>query len=123
MADLTKITINGTQITRPPEFQPKREDVYSGKYTTCKGELIADRIGWKYSDLTLEWDALTQDQVAVLIGMQGECTMVFDDVDDDEHSETIIRSSAVQLRHRWTQNGVTVWKNVKVEVKFLNVHT
>ena len=120
--ELTKIKINGTELNRPPEFSPKREDVYAGEYTTCLGETIADRLGWKYSDLTLQWDALPQDMVKVLIDMQGDCTIEFDDADGETHTENIIRSSTVQLRHRNTIGGVTWWKNVNTEVRFLNVH-
>lgn len=119
--ELTKIKLNGTELMKPETFMPKREDVYAGEYTTCLGETIADRIGWKYSDLTLQWDALPQDMVSVLVNMQGVCTLEFDDV-DGSHTENIIRSSTVQLRHRHTIQGVTWWKNVQTEVKFINVH-
>lgn len=95
--ELTKIKLNGTELMKPETFMPKREDVYAGEYTTCLGEIIADRIGWKYSDLTLQWDALPQDMVSVLVNMQGGCTLEFDDV-DGSHTENIIRSSTVQLR-------------------------
>ena len=115
--ELTKIKLNGTELMKPETFMPKREDVYAGEYTTCLGEIIADRIGWKYSDLTLQWDALPQDMVSVLVNMQGVCTLEF-----VSHTENIIRSSTVQLRHRHTIQGVTWWKNVQTEVKFINVH-
>ena len=120
--DLTKIKINGVELTRPPEFSPKREDVYAGEYTTCKGETIADRIGWKYSDLSLQWEALPQSMVEGLVSMQGVCTIEFDDADGEIHTEHIIRSSTVHLRNRNTICGVTWWKNVQTEVRFLNVH-
>lgn len=116
------ITINGHQIRRPEKFAPKREDVYAGEYTTCTGATIADRIGWKFSDLTLEWGALPQDDVEALVSMSGECTLVFDDVDSDTWTETVIRSSVVSMRHRYTISGVTYWRDVSCEVKFINVH-
>ena len=120
--DLTKIKINGVELNRPPEFAPAREDVYAGEYTTCRGELIADRIGWKYSNLTLQWDALPQEMVQVLVEMEGVCTLAFDDADGESHVENIIRSSTVHLRNRNTIGGVTWWRNVQTEVRFLNVH-
>lgn len=123
MADLTKIKINGQAVTRPPEFQPKREDVYAAEYTTCTGKIIADRIGWKYSDMALVWDALPQSEVEILTGMKGECTLEFDDPEQDVQTESIVRSSIVYLRHRYTVRGEVWWKNVEMEVKFLNVHT
>ena len=120
--ELKYIKINGVELPKPPEFMPKREDVYAGEYTTCTGKLIADRIGWKYSDLTLTWDALTQAQVQVLIEMDGAATIEFDDADGINHTEAIIRSSTVHLRHRQIIRGTTWWKKVQTEVKFLNVH-
>lgn len=49
------IQINGTDLYRPTDFSPAREAVYAGEYKTCLGETIADLIGWRYSDMTLEW--------------------------------------------------------------------
>ena len=120
--ELTKIKINGAELDRPPAFSPKREDVYAGEYTTCRGETIADRVGWKYADLSLQWDALPQEQVQVLVNMQGVCTIEFDDADGTNHTENIIRDSTVHLRNRNTIAGVTWWKNVQTEVRILNVH-
>jgi hypothetical protein len=133
MADLTQITIvaNDTTYTirRPPEFQPKREDVYGAEYTTCTGKYIADRIGWKYSDMTLSWDALPQSEVEALIAMTGECTITFDDPSSDEITESVIRSSIVYLRHRYTRYNIVTktnevwWEDVSCDIKFLNTHT
>lgn len=123
MTELDFIIINGEQIRRPPNFSPAREDIYKGEYTTCTGKLIADRVGWKYSDMTLEWAALPQHMVDVLIGMNGVSTIVFDDLDGEIVEEEIVRTSAVALRHRFTHGGVTLWKDVKVKIKFIGSHT
>lgn len=116
------IKINDQKIPKPPEFKPKREDIYAGEYTTCTGKRIADVIGWKYSDMTLEWDALPQDMVDILVNMTGECEMVFDDVDGNEITESVIRNSMVTFRHRRTIEHVVWWKDVSVEVSFINAH-
>ena len=123
MTRLDYIVINGEDIYKPVEFSPQREDIYRGEYTTCTGDTIADRIGWKYSDMTLKWDALPQDMVDILIGMTGECTLTFDDLDGTFHTETIVRKSAVALRHRFTQRGQTIWKDVEVSITFIKAHT
>ena len=123
MAVPETITINGTDIQRPPEFAPQREDAYAGEYATCTGKLIADRIGWRFADMTLSWPALPQSAVDVLAAMSGEATLVFDDLDGTTRTETVIRTSAVGLRHRHTIRGSTYWKNVEVEVRFINVHS
>ena len=121
--ELDYIIINGEQIPRPPKFSPAREDIYKGDYVTCTGKTIADKIGWKYSDMSLEWDALPQQMVDVLVNMSGVNTIVFDDLDGELVEEQIVRTSAVALRHRYTQGGVTIWKKVKVEIKFIGSHT
>lgn len=119
--DYNYITIGSTQIYRPREFKPKRVDVYAGQYTTCTGKTIADKIGWKYDDLELSWEALPESMVLALAGISGAVTMAFDDVDGAK-SETVIRTSAVQMRHRDTIGGVTYWRDVSVGVSFINVH-
>ena len=120
--ELDYIIINGEQIVRPPGFAPTHEDIYKGDYITCTGKQIADRVGWRFSDITLEWDALPQSMVDVLINMQGESSIVFDDIDGTIREEQIVRTSAVGLRHRYTQGGETIWKNVSVSIKFIGSH-
>lgn len=121
-SELDYIVINNEQIYRPPAFAPEKEDIYKGDYTTCTGKIIADRVGWKFSDMTLEWDALPQGMVDVLIGMSGVCTMQFDDLDGNQCIEQVVRSSVVAMRHRYTQGGVTIWKDVKVSIRFIGSH-
>ena len=115
------ITIDGDQIYRPPTFAPQMEDIYSGEYTTCTGKTVGDRIGWKWADMTLSWDALPQSMVDVLVGMTGAVTMVFDGPQGTQ-TEEIIRDSAVQLRNRNTIRGETYWLNVSVQIRFINAH-
>lgn len=123
MSELDYIKINSESIRRPPGFAPEREDIYRGDYVTCTGKTIADRIGWKYSDMSLEWDALPQSMVDVLVGMSGACTLEFDDADGEIHEEQVVRTSIVALRHKYTQGGVTIWKNVKTQIMFIGSHT
>ena len=116
------IRINGHDIYRPNEFTPAREDVYAAEYTTCTGKMIADRIGWKYSDMTLSWDTLPQAMLDVLLGMSGESTLVFSD-SDGEHTEKIIRGAFTNMPTRFTGlDGKAAWQNIAVEVRFIDVH-
>ena len=119
---LDYITINGTQIYKPPEFSPTHEDVYKAEIETMDGSKIADRIGWKFADMDLEWGALPQSMVDVLVGMNGQCTIAFDDLDGTQVEEACVRASVVGLRNRNTIDGVTVWKNVTCRITFLNTH-
>lgn len=109
-------------IRKPADFSPQREDVYAGEYTTCTGAIKADRIGWKYSDMTLHWDALSEDDVAILVALGAGDTLDFDDLDGTTASENIIRTSIVGLRHRYTINSKVWWKDVSVDVRFIDVH-
>lgn len=122
MSELDYIIINGEQITRPPKFIPAREDILRS-YETCTGKRIADRVGWRYSDITLEWDALPQQMVDVLIDMDADSTIIFDDLDGEIVEEHIVRTSVVALRHRQTIDGVVWWKDVSVNISFIGSHT
>ena len=57
------ITINGTEIYRSNGFTLSREWIYAGEIVTCTGKVCADVVGWRYSNLQLQWDNLPQDQL------------------------------------------------------------
>jgi len=116
------IAIDGHEILRPPTFAPQMQDIYAGEYTTCTGKIVGDRIGWKYADATMTWDALPQSMVDYLIGMSGECTLEFVAPDGTITSETVIRDSVVQLQNRNTIRGEVWWRNVSLELRFINAH-
>jgi hypothetical protein len=122
MSTYDYITIDGSQIRRPDEFAPQREDIYAGEYTTCTGATRADVVGWKYADMTLKWQALTEAEVNVLIGMSGATTLVFDDPSSNTISEQVIRKSAVAMRHRYHELGETWWTEVECEISFIDAH-
>ena len=110
-------------IRRPDDFAVQREDIYAGSYTTCTGATRADRIGWKYSDMTLSWSALRQDDVEKLFNITGEAYLIFDDPCGDQIEEQIIRTSVVSMRHRFTENGVHWWRDVSCNISFIGSHT
>jgi len=120
--ELDYITINGEQVFRPPTFSPRKEDIYKGDYRTCTGKIIADRVGWKFSDMELSWKALPQNMVDILVNMTGINTLLFDDLDGELRTEQIVRTSMVAMRHRHTQGGVPIWMDVKVSIQFIEAH-
>lgn len=122
LTDIGFIAFNGDEVYRPPGFAPKMEDIYAGEYTTCTGRIVGDRIGWKYSDMTLSWDGLPQSMVDILIGLSGEVEFEFEAPDGTITTETIIRSSVVQLRHRNTIRGEVFWRNVSMDIRFIGAH-
>lgn len=116
------ININGTEIYRPNEFDVKREDVYAGEYVSLTGKTIADRIGWKYSDMTLKWDALTDAMLQALIGLEGSFSISFED-SDGQHTEQVIRRGFTNTPTRLTgPNGAKLWTGLEMEISFLNTH-
>lgn len=116
------ITIDGIEFPRPSNFQIQREDIYAGEYETCTGKIIGDRVGWRYSDATLSFDTLSDDLLQYLAGMNGEHTLVFAD-DDGTHTETVIRTQFANTPTRFTwPNGTVMWKNVSVQLRFINAH-
>lgn len=117
---IKQIMIDDQALPKPPEFSPQRQDIYAGEITTCTGKIIADRIGWKYADMTLSWPALTQAEVDILVGMSGPCTLKFHGLDGNLHVQTVVRTSVVGLRNRNTIGGTVYWRDVTVSIRFLN---
>lgn len=122
ISNVKNIAIDGNVFDRPPDFRPQRQDLYAGEITTCTGKLIADRIGWKYADVTLVFPLLTQAQVTILAGISGAVTFEFYDLDGGRKSEQVIRTSAVGLRNRNTIAGTVYWTDVTVTFRFLTPH-
>lgn len=104
-------------------FAPQKEFVYAEEYTTCKGEVRADYLGWRYAQMTLSWDTLPEDQLLILYGLSGEFDFTFTDPAGSSITETVIPVSQVQAATRYLRNdGTAVWKDVQLEVRFVDVH-
>lgn len=109
-------------LKRPNDFTVGHDDIYAGEYTTGNGSIRADRVGWKYSDTTLEFDELTTDEVNTLSGMHGAIKFYFDD-NDGPHEETVIIQSFGNTATRFTlPDGSTVWKNIQISLRFVNAY-
>ena len=123
MAVFRTIKINGSDVFMPNGFTPQREHVYAAEITTCTGKTIADRIGWKYSDMTLEWGTLPQDQLDVLLAMDGTDTITFTDVDGTTVTEEIFPLSNVWIGTRFLgEDGEPLWKDIRLSIRFVNAH-
>lgn len=116
------INIDGMDFYRPSDFTLTKQDIYAGEYTTCTGDLIADRIGWKYADFTLSWDTLPDAMLKKLAGISGSVNLVFTD-SDGQHTESIIRAGFQNTPTRLTgADGLALWKDVNVEIRFITAH-
>lgn len=111
------------QVLQSNAFAPQKEFIYAEEYTTCKGEIRADYLGWRYAQMVLSWDTLPEDQLLILYGLSEEFTFKFTDPSGTEVTETAIPVTNVQAasRHLWP-DGSAVWKDVQLEVRFINVH-
>lgn len=117
------ITIDGHTFYRPNGFTPAREYVYAGKITTCTGKTIADVIGWKYADISLEWDSLPQEQVDNLLGLNGtEVIMTWTDADGSTASESVIPLTHSLTATRYMRGSTPVWSDITTSLEFINVH-
>ena len=117
------ITIDGKSYYRPNGFTPAREYVYAGEITTCTGKTIADLVGWKYSDIELDWDAIPQAQLENLLALNGtEVTMTFTDVDGTTASESVIPATHSMTATRYLNGSTPIWKDIKTTLRFINVH-
>lgn len=119
----TKITIDGTEVIRPNEFTLQRENVYAAEIETCTGKRIADLIGWRYSDLTLNFDWLPQDELSALLAIQGEVSMTFgNEVEETVTEQVIVRTSTATVTRLTDPDGNVAWKGINLEVQFINAH-
>ena len=95
----------------------------AGEYTTLLGETRADRIGWKFSDTEIKFDLLPDTLLSVLTSLSGEFYIEFSD-SDKTYTETAIRKSFSNIPTAILGNGgAAMWKDVSMEVTFINVHT
>lgn len=123
MPYMNTITLGGYSFYRPNDFQPAREFVYSAEYTTMNGGIRADLVGWKYSDITLKWDALPPTQLANLIGLNGSAvTLTFTDADNQTATETVIPLTHSLTATKYVNQTKPVWRDVETELRFIDVH-
>lgn len=116
------IYINSTAIPKPPGFSLEREDIYAAEYTSMSGKHIADRVGWKYADMELAWDALEQSYITTLIGLSGQFTLGFFDESNTYVEENCIRISSIALPLRYQYRGAYWWKEPSFTVRFIDAH-
>lgn len=117
------ITIDGTEVFRPNDFTLQRENVYAAEIETCTGKRIADLIGWRYADLTLNFDWLPQDKLSALLAIQGEVSMTFGNEIEETVTETVIvKTSAATVTRLTAPDGQVAWKGIQLEVQFINAH-
>lgn len=118
------ITIDGATIYNGNDFTLSREWIYAAEIETCTGKICADRVGWRYADLSLEWDNLPQEQLQTLLGLSGEAVeMTFTNEENESVSEMVVPTVSTATLTRLTDPyGDVAWSGVKLNVRFINAH-
>lgn len=118
------ITINGTEIYRGNAFTLEREYIYAGEVTTCTGKFCADAVGWKYSDLSISWDNLPQDQLQAILNLSGQAVdMTFSNEENQTVTESVIpTSTSAQVTRLTDEQGNVAWSGIGLKIRFINAH-
>lgn len=118
------ITIGGTEIYRGNAFTLEREYIYAGEVTTCTGKFCADVVGWKYSDLSISWDSLPQDQLQAILSLSGQAVdMTFSNEENQTVTESVIpTATSAQVTRLTDPQGNIAWSGIGLELKFINAH-
>lgn len=118
------ITLDGMTIYRPNDFEPKKEYVIKGDYTTCNGGYRGDIVGWKYSDITLSWDSMPQAQLEKLLSLNGEAVeLKFTNPSGDLVTEIVVPLTHSEVATRITgPEGTPLWRDIDLELRFVNAH-
>lgn len=118
------ITIDENEIFRGNDFTLEREWIYAAEIETCTGKRCADIVGWRYKDLTIEWDALPQDQLQDILALDGsEVDMTFSDESNTSVTESVIPLVTKATVTRYTgPDGQILWSGIGLQVRFINAH-
>lgn len=119
------ITIDDNEIFRGNDFALQREYIYAAEYETCTGKRCADLVGWRYADLTIQWDTLPEEMLGYVMGLTGEAVdFTFTDELGNSITEsvipTVISSQATRLTNPYDRSAI--WKNVSLQLRFINAH-
>ena len=118
------ITIDDNEIFRGNNITLERNWIYAAEIETCTGKRCADVIGWRYNDLTINWDNLPQDQLQALLDLDGsEVDMTFSNEENQSVTETVIPLVMTSQVTRLTDpNGDIAWTGIGLQIRFINAH-
>lgn len=118
------ITIAGVEIYRGNDFQLSREYIYAGEIETCTGKRCADLVGWRYANMTIQWDTLPDDQLQSILAMSGEqVSFTFTNEAGASVTETVIPLAIASTATRITRKGKAIWKGIGLQIQFINAHS
>lgn len=119
------IKINNIEIPHPLNFAMQPAPNINNEYVTLDGETVADICGYKYADVTLEWEYLKESDLQNLLTQTNTSSGLFDftyeDVEDGVKTIKAYRTSLTtqETRSRDANNNI-IWRNIKMGVTFPN---
>jgi hypothetical protein len=118
------ISIEEVEIFRGNNFSLEREWIYAAEIETCTGKRCADVVGWRYKDLTIQWDNLPQDQLQTILDLDGsEVNMTFTNEQNQSVTEAVIPLvTTAQITRLTDPNGNVAWSGIGLQVRFINAH-
>lgn len=124
MSIFNTISIDDNIIWRGNSMTLKREYIYAGEYETCTGKRCGDLVGWRYADISIEWDNLPQSQLVELLAMEGrEVEFTFADESNTSVTEKVIPRVISSTASRYTDpQGDAAWLNISLELSFTEAH-
>lgn len=120
------IKINNLSIPYPNDFTLNPEPIIANEITTLSGYTYADIVGVKYSDTTLNWDYLVEEDLLALLNetnpLKGTFTLKFSDPEDVElvtRNLTALRIGRVTTKTRFKESsGRIIWTGISITVRF-----
>lgn len=118
------ISIEEVEIFRGNNFSLEREWIYAAEIETCTGKRCADVVGWRYKDLTIQWDNLPQDQLQTILDLDGsEVNMTFTNEQNQSVTEAVIPLvTTAQITRLTDPNGNVAWSGIGLQVRFIKAH-
>lgn len=118
------ISIEEVEIFRGNNFSLEREWIYAAEIETCTGKRCADVVGWRYKDLTIQWDNLPLDQLQTILDLDGsEVNMTFTNEQNQSVTEAVIPLvTTAQITRLTDPNGNVAWSGIGLQVRFINAH-
>lgn len=118
------ISLGSNEIYRGNDFSLSREYLYAGEVETCTGKRCADLVGWRYADLTVQWDALPDAQLQTILALTGEqVDLTFSDESNTSVTEKVVPQVIASTASRFTDNmGRSIWTGVQLQLQFIQAH-
>ena len=118
------ISIEEVEIFRGNNVSLAREWIYAAEIETCTGKRCADVVGWRYKDLTIQWDNLPQDQLQTILDLDGsEVNMTFTNEQNQSVTEAVIPLvTTAQITRLTDPQGNVAWSGIGLQVRFINAH-